>query len=60
VWVAVVTVIVLGLDVKDTVADVFNSGSPIREAVFIAIALPTLAFFRRSLGHRVRPLAAAA
>jgi hypothetical protein len=45
VWVALVSVIVLGLDVKQTVADVINSGDPVREAIFIAIFAPTIVFF---------------
>ena len=45
VWVALITVIVLGLDVKQTVADVINSGDPVREALFLAIFGPTLLFF---------------
>ena len=44
-WVALITVIVLGLDVKQTVADVINSGDPVREALFLAIFGPTLVFF---------------
>ncbi len=45
VWAALIAVIVFGLDVKDTVADVVNSGNVVREAVLIAILGPTLVFF---------------
>ncbi|HEX2414556.1 MAG TPA: hypothetical protein VHJ37_05000 [Thermoleophilaceae bacterium] len=42
---ALVAVIVFGLDVKDVVADVVNSGNLVREALLLAILGPTLAFF---------------
>jgi hypothetical protein len=45
VWAALVAVIVFGLDVKDVVADVVNSGNLVREALLLAILGPTLAFF---------------
>ena len=45
VWVCLIATIVLGLDVKDTVADALNSGEPVREALVIAVIVPTLAFF---------------
>jgi hypothetical protein len=45
VWAALIATIVLGLDVKDTVADVVNSGDPVRAAVFLAILAPTVVFF---------------
>ena len=45
VWAAFVAVIVLGFDVKDTVADVVNGGDPVRAAIFLAILAPTIIFF---------------
>jgi len=38
-------VILLGFDLKDTVADVVNGGDPVRAAVFLAILAPTIVFF---------------
>ena len=45
VWAALIALIVLGLDLKEAVEDVFNSGEPVREALLLAALAPTLAFF---------------
>ena len=43
-WCAFVASIVLGVDWKPRVEDVFNSGTPIAEALLLAILVPTLVF----------------
>ena len=45
VWAALIALIVLGLDLKQTVEDVINSGEPVRAALVLAALAPTLAFF---------------
>jgi hypothetical protein len=45
VWVCLIATIVLGLDVKDVVEDLINSGEPLREVLILALIIPTLAFF---------------
>ena len=45
VWAALIAVILLGFDLKDTVADVVNGGDPVRAALFLAILAPTIIFF---------------
>jgi hypothetical protein len=45
VWVGIVATIVLGLNVKSLVEDLFNSGKPVKEVLLIAVIVPTLAFF---------------
>jgi len=44
IWVVFVTSVVLGVNWKFVVADVFNSGTRIKEALVLAILLPTLLF----------------
>lgn len=44
VWVGFIGSVVLGVQWKFVVQDVFNSGTPIKEAVALAIILPTLLF----------------
>jgi len=45
VWAALIAVIILGFDMKDTVANVVNGGDPVRAAVFLAVLAPTIVFF---------------
>ena len=45
VWAALIAVIILGFDMKDTVADVVNGGDPVRAALILAILAPTIVFF---------------
>jgi hypothetical protein len=45
VWAALVASIVLGLNVKKVVQDVFNSGEPVDAVILVAVIVPTLAFF---------------
>jgi hypothetical protein len=45
VWVGLIATIVLGLDVKDWVEELINSGEPLQDVVIVALILPTLAFF---------------
>ena len=45
VWVGLIATIVLGVDVKDWVEEVINSGEPLQDVVIVALILPTLAFF---------------
>jgi hypothetical protein len=45
VWVALIATIVLGVDVRDSVEGLINSGQPLRKVVIVAVILPTLAFF---------------
>jgi hypothetical protein len=45
VWICLIATIVLGLDVKDLVEGLVNSGDPLREVLLLAVILPTLAFF---------------
>jgi hypothetical protein len=44
VWVAFLLTVLLGVDWKDTVEDAVNSGKPVKAAVVLAVAVPTLAF----------------
>ena len=44
IWVGFIASVVLGVDWKFLVEDVFNSGTPIAEALLLAILLPTLVF----------------
>lgn len=45
VWAGLIATIVLGLDVKDLVQELINSGEPLSDVVIVALILPTLAFF---------------
>lgn len=45
VWAATIATIVLGVDPKDEVESVLNSGRPLRYVAIIALVLPTVAFF---------------
>jgi hypothetical protein len=45
VWAALIATIVLGVDVRDLVEGLINSGQPLRKVVIVAVILPTLAFF---------------
>jgi hypothetical protein len=45
VWAILITLIVLGLNVRDTVEGLINSGRPLRDAVVVALIVPTLGFF---------------
>jgi hypothetical protein len=45
VWFILVALIVLGLNVRDTVEGLINSGQPLRDVLVIALIVPTLAFF---------------
>jgi hypothetical protein len=45
VWAALIATIVLGVDVRDWVEGLINSGQPLRKVVIVAVILPTLAFF---------------
>jgi hypothetical protein len=45
VWVAMIATIVLGVDVKDEVESVLNSGRPLRYVAIFAVLVPTIAFF---------------
>jgi hypothetical protein len=45
VWICLIATIVLGLDVKDLVEGLVNSGDALREVLLLAVILPTLAFF---------------
>jgi hypothetical protein len=45
VWAGLIASIVLGLDVQQLVEDAINSGRAVREAVVVAILIPTAAFF---------------
>lgn len=45
VWACLIATIVLGLDVRDVVEGVVNSGEPLREVLILALIIPTLAFF---------------
>jgi hypothetical protein len=44
VWVAFVGTVILGFDWRDAVEGALNSGRPIKEALVVAIAVPTLLF----------------
>jgi hypothetical protein len=45
VWAILITLIVLGLNVRDTVEGLINSGRPLRDVVVVALIVPTLGFF---------------
>jgi hypothetical protein len=45
VWAAMIATIVLGVDVKDEVESVLNSGRPLRYVAVLALVVPTIAFF---------------
>ena len=45
VWICLIATIVLGLDVRDLVEGLVNSGQPVREVLLLAVILPTLGFF---------------
>lgn len=45
VWAVLIALIVLGLNVKDTVEGLVNSGAPLRSVVIVALIVPTLGFF---------------
>jgi hypothetical protein len=45
VWVGLIAIIVLGVDVKDWVEELINSGEPLQDVVIVALIVPTLAFF---------------
>jgi hypothetical protein len=44
IWSAFIASLVLGVDWKFVVEDVFNSGTPIADALLLAVLLPTLLF----------------
>jgi hypothetical protein len=44
IWVGFIGSVLLGVNWKFIVEDVFNSGAPIKDAVVLAILLPTLVF----------------
>jgi hypothetical protein len=44
VWVAFVASVILGFDWKDAVEETLNSGAPIKEALVVALLVPTLVF----------------
>jgi hypothetical protein len=43
-WVALIATIVLGVDWRQTVENVVNSGKPVKGAIILLIVVPTLAF----------------
>lgn len=45
VWAGLIAIIVLGVDVKDWVEELINSGEPLQDVVIVALIVPTLAFF---------------
>jgi hypothetical protein len=45
VWAAIIATIVLGVDPKDEVEAVLNSGRPLRYVAILALVLPTVVFF---------------
>jgi hypothetical protein len=45
VWICLIATILLGLDVRELVEDLVNSGQPLGEVVLLAVIIPTLAFF---------------
>jgi hypothetical protein len=45
VWVGLIAIIALGVDVKDWVEELINSGEPLQDVVIVALIVPTLAFF---------------
>jgi hypothetical protein len=45
VWAAFIATIVLGVDVRDEVESVLNSGRPLRWVAVLALVLPTVVFF---------------
>jgi hypothetical protein len=45
VWVAIVATIVLGVNLRDEVESVLNSGRPLRYVAILTLVLPTVAFF---------------
>ena len=45
VWVAMIATIVLGVDVKDEVESVLNSGRPLKYVAVFALVVPTVVFF---------------
>jgi hypothetical protein len=45
VWVAMIATIILGVDLKDQVEDVLNSGRPLRYVALFTLLVPTIAFF---------------
>ena len=45
VWVAIIATIVLGLDVRDEVESVLNSGRPLKYVAILTLVVPTVAFF---------------
>ena len=44
VWVAFIASVVLGIEWRDDVADVINSGRPVKAALVLVIVVPTLLF----------------
>lgn len=52
-WVITVGAIILGLDLKDTVAHVFNAGRPVEGLIAAAIIIPTIVFLllRSAIGY---------
>ena len=44
IWCGFIASVLLGVDWKPVVQDAFNSGTPIKEALVLAILLPTLIF----------------
>jgi hypothetical protein len=45
VWAAIIAVIVLGVNLRDQVESVLNSGRPLKYVALITLILPTVAFF---------------
>ena len=45
VWVAIIATIVLGVNLRDEVESVLNSGRPLRYVAILTVVLPTVVFF---------------
>jgi hypothetical protein len=45
VWVAIIATIVLGVNLRDEVESVLNSGRPLRYVAILTLVLPTVVFF---------------
>jgi hypothetical protein len=45
VWVAIIATIVLGVNLRDEVESVLNSGRPLKYVAILTLVLPTVAFF---------------
>lgn len=53
IWVCTIAGIILGLDVRDAVAHVFNAGRPVEGLIAAAIVIPTVVFLlaRSAIGY---------